>query len=162
MARKLMKSVASTVDISTIVETITSTVTASPTGSTAATSSTSFTAGQSRPFDLTIAKGLAIYQVTEANSKKFRLRLYSTSAARSADVSRPVTVPLTLGLQHGCILDLYIEQSQAVTPFILSPAVIGFNGDQPTQVTTIYATLDSYETTTQNIAVTIYFVSMES
>jgi hypothetical protein len=134
-------------------------------GSTVSTSNDSYTAGQVRTYSLTMAKSFLIWRVTEATGKKFRLRLYSTSAARTADATRSHTIPLTLGTQHGCILDLYINQSQAVTPFMLSPVVLGANNDgniSSTQATTVYAAIDSVEATTQNISAVISYVALES
>lgn len=130
-------------------------------GSTVSTTNDSYTAGQRRTYDLTMAKSFISWKVTEATTKKFRLQLYETSAARTADASRPYTVPLQIGTQHGCLLDLYIEQSSATTPFMLSPPIVGSNNDS-SQATTIYAAVTSVETTTQNIQVTISYVSVES
>lgn len=111
---------------------------AAPPSVTVSTSNDNFTAGERKTYDLSMGKSCLVWKVTESNAKKFRLQLYSTSAARAADASRGRTIPLALGSQHGCILDLYIEQSGAVTPFKLSPPVIGSNNDG-TQTTTIYA-----------------------
>ncbi len=130
-------------------------------GLTVTTTNDSYTAAQRRTYSLTMAKTFSAWKVTEATGKKFRLQLYQTSAARTADASRGFTVPLALGTQHGCLLDLYINQNQAVTPFILSPTILGSNNDG-TQATTIYAVVTSVESTTQNISVTISFVPLES
>lgn len=130
-------------------------------GATVSTTNDSFTAGQQRTYDLSMAKSFLSWLVTEATAKKFRLQLYSTSAARTADLTRPYTVPLQIGTQHGCLLDLYIEQSLAVTPFKLSPPIVGSNADV-SQATTIYATVTSNELATQNIQVTISYVPLES
>jgi hypothetical protein len=133
----------------------------SPTGTTVSTTNDSYTTGQRRTYDLTMSKSFVSWLVTEATGKKFRLQLYETSAARTADATRPFTVPLQLGTQHGCLLDLYIEQSLAVTPFKLTPPIVGSNNDG-TQAATIYAAVTSVELATQNIQVTISFVSLES
>lgn len=131
------------------------------TGTTVSTASQAYTAGQTVNFSLAMAKSFLAWHVTEATGKKFWLRLYSTSAARSADASRPYTVPLALGTQHGCLLDLYIDQSIATTPFTLSPPVVGSN-DDGSQVTTIYASVQNIDTTTQTIQVTISYVELEA
>lgn len=129
-------------------------------GTTVNTTNDSFTSGQRRTYDLVMAKSFLSWRVTEATGKKFRLQLYETSAARAADASRPYAVPLQLGTSHGCLLDLYIEQNLAVTPFQLSPPVVGSNNDGP-QTATIYAAVTSFETTTQNIQATISYVPLE-
>lgn len=127
------------------------------------TSSLSYTAGETKNFTLAMAKMFGAFNVSEASNKKFRLRLYSTSAARTADASRPFTVPLALGTQHGCILDLYINQVGAVTPWTMTPNVFGSNGDAvPPSTTNIYAAVTNIDTSTQTIAVTINFVIMET
>ena len=95
----------------------------SATGTTASTTNDSYTATQRRTYSLTLAKSFLIWRVAEATGKKFRVRLYSTSLARSNDASRAYTIPLQLGTQHGCILDLYCDQANATTPFMLSPVV---------------------------------------
>jgi hypothetical protein len=133
-----------------------------PTISTVTTTNDSYTAGQRRTYDLTMAKTFSAWRVTEAAGKKFRLQLYETSLARSNDAARPFTVPLDLGTQHGCILDLYIEQSLAITPFKLTPVVVGSNNDGPPQTSTIFCAVTSVETGTENISATISFVAMES
>lgn len=124
-----------------------------------ATGSNSYTANQTQTFSLVMPKAVMMFQVTEAASKKFRLRLYSTSAARTADANRPYSVPILLGPQNKLILDLFIDQSSAVTPFFLSPAILGVNGDG-TPATTIYASVTSFETSTQNINVTVSFIPL--
>ncbi len=142
-----------------------------PSISAVSTNNDSYTTGQRRTYDLSMAKTFTAWRVTEASTssspptlgKKFRLQLYQTSAARLADASRGFTIPLPLGQPHGCILDLYIPQTGVwVTPFNLTPNVGGSNNDGPPQLVTIYAAVTSVETTTQNISVTISFVAMES
>jgi hypothetical protein len=132
-----------------------------PSANTVTTTNDSYTAGQRRTYDLTIAKSFLAFNIAEATGKKFRLQLYATSAARTADASRPFTIPLALGTQHKCILDLYIEQNLAVTPFTLSPAVLGSN-DDGTRASTIYAAVTSLEAATQSIQVTISCVKLET
>ena len=69
---------------------------------------------------------LSISQVTEASGKKFRLRLYSTGLSRDADVSRPYSVPLALRKQHGCILDLLIDQNTVATAPLFQHRLLSF------------------------------------
>jgi hypothetical protein len=136
--------------------------TGAPAGTTVSTTNDSYTAGQTRTYDLTMAKSFASWKVTEATGKLFRLRLYATSAARTADASRSFTVPLALGAPHGCILDMYIPQSGVyVTPWVMSPPLIGANGDT-SQATTIYASVTNVDTVTRSIQITISYVALES
>jgi len=132
-----------------------------PAGTTVSTTNDSYTAGQVRNYSLTMAKSFLSWQVTEATGKAFWLRLYATSAFRTADATRPFSVPIQLGTQSGLILSLYIDQVNALTPFVLTPPIIGSNADG-TQATTIYASVQSLESTTQNIQVTISYVQLES
>jgi hypothetical protein len=135
---------------------------AAPPSVTVSTSNDSFTAGERKTYDLSMGKSCLVWKVTESNAKKFRLQLYSTSAARAADASRGRTIPLALGSQHGCILDLYIEQSGAVTPFKLSPPVIGSNNDG-TQTKRSTPAVTSVENPVLRIYnVSISYVSLES
>jgi hypothetical protein len=128
-----------------------------PTVTTVATTNDSFTAGQTRTYDLSMGKGNDIYKITEATGKMFRFRLYSTSAARTADASRPYTIPLNLGTSHQCILDFYCDQSLIVTPFQLTPAILGANGDN-SMVATLYASVTNIDTATRSIQVTLTYV----
>jgi len=131
--------------------------------SSATTTSLSYTAGEIKNFTLNMAKMFGLYQVTEASGKKFRLQLYATSAARTADAARPYSVPIALGTQQGIILDLYIDQISVVTPWLMSPTVFGSNGDAvPPSTTNIYASVTNIDSSTQTIAVTVNFVIMET
>lgn len=128
------------------------------------TTSQSYTAGQTVNFTLAMAKSFMAWKVTEATNQPFRLQLYQTSAARTADASRPYSVPLLLGQGSGVLLDLYLPQTgNAVTPFFLMPNVFGTNGDATPPVTSnIYASVTNLSGSTQTIAVTINFVIVET
>lgn len=131
--------------------------------SSASTTSLSYTAGEVKNFTLNMAKMFALFQVTEATGKKFRLQLYATSAARAADASRPYSVAIPLGQQQGILLDLYIDQVNVVTPWLMSPTVFGSNGDAvPPTTTNIYASVTNIDSSTQSINVTVNFVILET
>jgi hypothetical protein len=133
--------------------------------SSVATTSLSYAAAETKNFTLPMAKSFQVFNVTEASGKKFRLQLYSTSAARAADASRPFTVPVLLGAGGGLpILDLYIPQTGVyITPFALQPVIFGTNGDAvPPVSTNIYAAVTNIDTGTQTIAVTINFITVGS
>lgn len=107
---------------------------------------------------LTMAKMFTAYKVTV--NYPTRIRLYSTAAARTADASRPNSIPPTPGSQHGVIADLYLDESGKFT-WICSPAIIGANADG-SQITSIYAAITNLDSVSRAITVTIYFVAQES
>jgi hypothetical protein len=85
------------------------------------------------PYWTTIPLGktfaLSYIQCAQAN----RIELYSTSAARTADASRPATTQPTQFTQHGVILDLNLDGVIAsFTSWVLSPLAYGANLDVPT------------------------------
>jgi hypothetical protein len=83
-----------------------------------------------------------------------RLRLYSTAAAQTADLSRPNTIPPTPGTAHGVICDLYLQTSGQYTNWILSPAAPGANGDSP-QTATVYCSITNLSVSTASPSATI-------
>ena len=105
-----------------------------------------------------MAKMFTAYKVTVNHPT--RIRLYSTAAARTADASRPNSIPPTPGSQHGVIADLYLDESGKFT-WICSPAIIGANADG-SQITSIYAAITNLDSVSRAITVTIYFVAQES
>lgn len=71
---------------------------------------------------------LSYIQCLQAN----RIELYSTSAARTADASRPATTQPTQFTQHGVILDLNLDGVQAsFTSWVLSPLAYGADLNVP-------------------------------
>ena len=128
---------------------------------TVSTTSQSYVAQETKTYDLTMAKSFLGYKVTEATGQPFRLRLYATSAARTADASRPYTVPLALGYSTSCLLDLYIDQNIVITPFLLTPPILGSNGDSA-QTTTIYASVSNIVNASATIQVSITYIGLES
>jgi hypothetical protein len=59
------------------------------------------------------------------------------------------------------MLDLYVNQVGAVTPFALTPPILGSNDDSP-QATTIYASVTNISASTQTLAVTISYAQLET
>lgn len=130
------------------------------TRSTAEATATSLAAGANSSQTFTMAKSFRLLKVDVGN-KKCRLRLYATSAARTADLARGFTIPLALGAQHGCIADFYFDQGYAVDPWSCSPVVEGANLDASPS-SSIYATITNMDTSTQTIVVTLTYVQIES
>ena len=92
-----------------------------------------------------------------------RVRLYSTAAARNADLTRMTTTPPTPGTQHGVIMDLVLSTAAVGTfpaTWFLSPAAIGNNDDNPPS-SNIYYTVDNLTASTTNINVTITYLPNE-
>jgi hypothetical protein len=111
--------------------------------------------------NVTLFKSFSIVGITITGSKKARIRLYSTAAARTADLNRGYSVPLVLGAPHGCICDFYFEQVFAVTPWVCSPVINGSNSDG-SPVTTIYASVTNLDSVTQTIPVVYTVVQLEN
>lgn len=107
---------------------------------------------------VTMAKMFELYKITVDGPA--RVRLYSTSAARTADAVRSNLVPPTPGTQHGCIADFYLDTSDKYT-WMCSPSVPGFNNDG-TQAATIYAAITNLSLGSAVITVTLYYVPQES
>jgi hypothetical protein len=109
----------------------------------------------------TMFKSFELESISITSNKKCRIRLYSTAAARTADLNRPYSTPLLLGSQHGCIADFYFDQVNAVTPWMCSPIVIGFNNDSSVSAN-IYASVTNIDTSTQTIVITYTIVQLEN
>jgi hypothetical protein len=100
-----------------------------------------------------------------------RIELYSTTAARTADASRPATVQPTLFTQHGVITDLNLDGVVAsFTSWVMSPLAYGANLDDPvTGAPTVTANIDAALTnisggapTTNGFSITFTFTSEET
>ncbi len=74
---------------------------------------------------VTLSKTILVVQVQV--SVTARVELYSTTTARDADVSRPITVPVTAGTQNEVIMDVNLTAGTGLT-WIMSPAAWGSDG----------------------------------
>jgi hypothetical protein len=92
-----------------------------------------------------------------ACSGPLRLRLYSTVAAQTADLSRPNSVPPTPGTDHGVICDLYLQTMTQWTNWTLSPAAPGFNGNASIS-NQIYCSITNLSGSTASPTATISYV----
>lgn len=109
----------------------------------------------------TMFKSFALLGISITSNKKCRIRLYQTSAARTADLNRPYSVPIALGSQLGLIADFYFDQVNAVTPWACMPDVFGSNQDGSVSAS-IYASVTNIDTSTQTIAITYTIVQLEN
>src|SRR5208337_2765648 len=113
---------------------------------------------------LTMAKSVSILAVEVSSSA--RLRLYQTSAARTADANRTNLTPPTPGTPHQVIGDWYLNgNANAPLIFWCSPPTPGQNADgltDGTQTTNIYAAITNLGTGSTAITATIFYVPTES
>jgi len=110
---------------------------------------------------LTMAKTFALLKVVADHY--CRIRLYSTSAARTADATRLHMVPPDDNI--GLITDLYLDTTDKLT-WLMSPPAIGFNDDEtlspPSPPTTdIYAKIENLTGGSTTVTVALTFVPME-
>lgn len=104
-----------------------------------------------------VAKTFALLHVSA--TQFCRIRLYTTSSARTSDASRPNSVPPTPGTQHGVLVDLYLDTSDKLS-WTMSPIALGFNYDG-TQSSTIYYAVTNLGAA-NTVGVTLTYVPMES
>lgn len=106
---------------------------------------------------VSMAKTFALLHVSVSQAS--RLRLYSTAAARTADASRPNSVPPTPGTQHGVLADLYLDTNDKFS-WTMAPIALGFNWDATQSSNIYYAVTNLGSTGTINVSMT--YVPMES
>ena len=106
---------------------------------------------------ITLGKTFALSYIQCAQAN--RIELYSTTAARTADASRPATTQPTQFTQHGVILDLNLDGVQAsFASWVLSPLAYGANLDVPTSpVTNIACCFDQHRRNTDDECVLYNF-----
>jgi hypothetical protein len=92
----------------------------------------------------TLAKGTVVFRVAETNARACRVRLYATSAARTADLARAVTASATSGeypAGTGCTLDVVLAAATTYGMSLDPKAVAG--GPLDVAVATLYYTVDN-------------------
>ena len=104
---------------------------------------------------ITAYKGYALYKIEV--SEPAWVTLYTSSSARAADASRPITLDPTPG--SGVIAEA-ITQTQSET-VLFTPAVIGFNDDS-TPSTNVYLKVVNRSGTTQSINVELTVTQLEA
>jgi hypothetical protein len=85
-----------------------------------------------------------------------RVRLYTTAAARLADISRSQSIDPTAG--SGIIVEVITTSGHLSQ--VISPAVIGFNDDSP-PTNTIYGNLTNLTSATTQVNVTLTILKLE-
>jgi len=103
---------------------------------------------------LAIARSFAIIAVSVDRSS--RVRLYSTAAQRTADITRGAFSPPPVNTSHGVIMDMVLDGSVTapLSNFICSPEVYGANGDaSPTS--TIYYTITNNTVSNSTVQITL-------
>lgn len=125
---------------------------------TTATISQSISAGAQ--YTGTVSLALTFVLMIVATTVPCRLRLYSTSGARDADLTRPPEVPLFSSSQSQCICDLVLNAATGLT-WVLAPQPNGCDcAASPTG--DIAYTLTNLSNTTQTVAVTITYLPEET
>ena len=104
---------------------------------------------------ITAYKGYALYKIEV--SEPAWVTLYVSSAARTADASRPITLDPTPG--SGVIAEAITQASSETVLF--TPAVIGFN-DDATPSTNVYLKVVNRSGTTQSINVELTVTQLEA
>ena len=104
---------------------------------------------------ITAYKGYALYKIEV--SEPAWVTLYVSSAARTADASRPITLDPTPG--SGVIAEAITQASSETVLF--TPAVIGFN-DDATPSTNVYLKVVNRSGSTQSINVELTVTQLEA
>ena len=104
---------------------------------------------------ITAYKGYALYKIEV--SEPAWVTLYVSSASRTADASRPITLDPTPG--SGVIAEAITQASSETVLF--TPAVIGFN-DDATPSTNVYLKVVNRSGTTQSINVELTVTQLEA
>lgn len=87
-----------------------------------------------------------------------RIRIYASSAARTADLARNRYTPPTPGAQHQVIMDLVLTASTGYT-WVMSPLARGSN---PVGSPIAYYTVDNLDTTNQVQQLSLIYLTNES
>lgn len=116
------------------------------------------TPSQTETGSITMAKTVAIGKVV--SSDFCRIRLYSTSAARTADAARPPTTVPPINTQHGVIMDLVTAVSADLT-WIMSPLAYGANEDTSPVSPVLYYSVQNRSASTEALTITFTFTSEE-
>ena len=111
------------------------------------------TAGANLTTTVTLAAGYRILNIT--SNKRARIRMYTTAAKQTADLSRPITTAPTG--DHGLAFEFI------ATPTLLSsdivPAVDGYGRNAPYDI--IPVTITNTDTTNQAISITLTWIRTE-
>jgi hypothetical protein len=84
------------------------------------------------------------------------VRLYTTAAARTADISRSQGFDPTAG--SGVIVETITTSGRLAQ--LISPAIVGFNDDSP-PTSTIYGAVTNLSGVTSQVTVTLSLIKLE-
>lgn len=87
-----------------------------------------------------------------------RVRLYSTAAAQTVDLSRPITSGAGFGTEQGIVGDMVLDTAPVVWE---AQNMTGVNGDTP-QGATAYLTVDNLSVSSTAISVSVVYVPLQS
>lgn len=87
-----------------------------------------------------------------------RVRLYSTAAAQTVDLSRPITSGAGFGTEQGIVGDMVLDTAPVVWE---AQNMTGVNGDSP-QGATAYLTCDNLSSSSTAINVSVVYVPLQS
>jgi hypothetical protein len=108
---------------------------------------------------VSMAKLVTIKVITVNNPA--RVRVYSTKVQQVTDAPRGDTTTVLSETQHGVIVDLFFPGDDGVFSWILSPAAVGGNCDQPDSAA-LYVTVDNIGGSSTPITVSFSYVGEES
>jgi hypothetical protein len=128
------------------------------TSATAAVVTNPISYGETAALSIQMAKSYLIYRV--AVTSPARVRIYSTPGTQSSDAGRASSTPVVLGASTGVIGDLYLASSSE-SIWMCSPAITGFNGDDP-QAATVYVSVTNLAQTTTPITVSFFYLPFET
>jgi hypothetical protein len=118
----------------------------------------SLAAGEMQTGLVTVAKTFALQVLTV--DVPARLRLYSSTAFRDADLTRPPSQFLHYWTNHGCICDILLNAATGLT-WTLNPTALGTDND--TSVTSsIPYTVTNAGTQAATITLTLTYLTMET
>jgi hypothetical protein len=120
---------------------------------TASVSTGSIAAAATANVTITGFKGYALYSVTTSDAAW--VRIYTTTAARTADAGRPQNTDPTPG--SGVIAEVITTGSQKIT---MSPGVIGYN-DESSPTTDVQLAVTNNTAFSANITVTLSLLQLE-
>ena len=104
-----------------------------------------------------IGKSFSVIAITVGTTA--RVRLYSTTALRDADVSRPATQPPIAGTQNGVIMDIVLTAGTGLS-WVMSPAANGSDAAAPPTGSIGY-NVTNLDTVNRQVQVTLTYLLEE-
>lgn len=114
---------------------------------------------QNQSYSGTIILARTYIVLTVSVNLAARVRLYVSKNAAANDIGRPITTPVTLGLQNGLVGD-WLLQTPTEFVWLCSPAPVGYNADQPSD-SAAYITITNPTASSSAIQASIVYASLE-